>query len=64
MLSYLYELLISLVTYILGFLGIDTKKKSVTFADEVESNNTNESVPSSEASATPTESAQSAESAQ
>jgi hypothetical protein len=56
MLSYLYELLISLVTYILGFLGIDMKKKSVTFADEVESTDTNESVPSSEAPVTPTES--------
>lgn len=40
MLSYLYELLISLVTYILGFLGIDAKKKSVTFADEVEPKDT------------------------
>lgn len=36
MLSYLYELLISIVTYILGFFGIELGKKSVTFADEVE----------------------------
>lgn len=62
MLSYLYELLISLVTYILGFLGIDAKKKSVTFADEVESKDTNESVPSSEApTEAPTESTESAQ---
>ena len=36
MLSYLYELLMSFVTMILGFFGIDLKKKSVSFADEVE----------------------------
>lgn len=63
MLSYLYELLISLVTYILGFLGIDAKKKSVTFADNVESKDTNESVPSSEAHVKSTESTDFADSA-
>ena len=36
MLSYLYELLMSFVTLVLGFFGIDLKKKSVSFADEVE----------------------------
>jgi hypothetical protein len=36
MLSYLYELLMSFVTMILGFFGIDMKKKSVSFADEAE----------------------------
>lgn len=36
MLSYLYELLMSFVTMILGFFGIDMKKKSVSFADDVE----------------------------
>lgn len=36
MLSYLYDLFMSFVTLILGFFGIDMKKKSVTFADEAE----------------------------
>lgn len=36
MLSYLYGLLMSFVTYLLGFFGIELGKKSVTFADEVE----------------------------
>lgn len=36
MLSYLYELIISFVTLVLGFFGIDMKKKSVSFSDEVE----------------------------
>lgn len=36
MLSYLYELIMSFVTMILGFFGIDMKKKSVSFADEAE----------------------------
>lgn len=35
MLAYLYELLMSFVTYILGLFGID-KKKSVTFSDDAE----------------------------
>jgi hypothetical protein len=38
MLSYLYELIISFVTFILGFFGIDMKKKSVSFAEDVEKN--------------------------
>ena len=29
-----YELLMSLVTYILGFFGIELGKKSVSFADD------------------------------
>lgn len=36
MLSYLYELLMSFVTLVLGFFGIDLKKKSVSFADDFE----------------------------
>jgi hypothetical protein len=36
MLTYLYELFMSFVTYILGFFGIELGKKSVSFADEVE----------------------------
>lgn len=36
MLTWLYELLMSFVTMILGFFGVDMKKKSVSFADEVE----------------------------
>ena len=35
MLAYLYELLMSFVTYILALFGID-KKKSGTFSDETE----------------------------
>ena len=46
MLSYLYELLMSFVTMILGFFGIDMKKKSVSFADDTEKKDV-ESVPSS-----------------
>jgi hypothetical protein len=34
MLSYLYELIMSFVTLVLGFFGIDMKKKSVSFADD------------------------------
>jgi hypothetical protein len=34
MLERLYELLMSFVTYILGFFGIEFSKKSVSFADE------------------------------
>jgi hypothetical protein len=36
MLTWLYELLMSFVTMILGFFGMDVKKKTVTFADEAE----------------------------
>lgn len=34
MLERLYELLMSFVTYILGFFGIELGKKSVTFAED------------------------------
>jgi hypothetical protein len=47
MLTWLYELLMSFVTMILGFFGIDMKKKNVSFADEAEKKET-ESVPSSQ----------------
>lgn len=40
MLSYLYELLMSIVTYILGFFGVEFGKKSVTFADDVKKDDT------------------------
>ena len=36
MLSYLYDLLMSIVTFVLGLFGIEMKKKSVSFADEAE----------------------------
>lgn len=48
MLSYLYNLLMSFVTYILGFFGIEFGKKSVTFADEVEKKDAAESAPAKE----------------
>jgi len=43
MLSYLYDLIMSFVTMILGFFGIDIKKKSVSFADDIEKKNESES---------------------
>jgi hypothetical protein len=55
MLEKVYELLMSFVTLILGFFGIELGKKSVTFADEVESKGEEtkkvESTPDSESSA-------------
>ena len=36
MLTWLYELLISFVSFILGLFGIQMNKKSVSFADDVE----------------------------
>jgi hypothetical protein len=36
MLGAIYELFMSFVTFILGLFGLDMKKKSVSFADEVE----------------------------
>jgi hypothetical protein len=37
-----YELLMSLVTYILGFFGIELGKKSVSFADDTKEAETTE----------------------
>lgn len=48
MLTWLYELLMSFVTMILGFFGVDMKKKSVSFADEVEKTESTESTSSEE----------------
>lgn len=36
MLSYFYELLMSFITFILGFFGIQIGKKTVRFADNIE----------------------------
>ena len=36
MLTWLYELIISFVSFILGLFGIQMNKKSVSFADDVE----------------------------
>jgi hypothetical protein len=36
MLTWLYELLISFVSFILGIFGIQMNKKSVSFADDIE----------------------------
>ena len=44
MLSYLYDLIMSFVTLILGFFGIDMKKKSVSFSDETDKKDTPEKV--------------------
>lgn len=46
MLSYLLELIMSFVTLVLGFFGIDMKKKSVSFADDTEKKDTVDSVSS------------------
>ena len=35
MFSYFYDILMSFITLILGFFGIDMKKKAVSFADNV-----------------------------
>lgn len=48
MLTYLYELLMSFVAYILGFFGIEMSKKSVTFADEAEKKEEGAAAPSQE----------------
>ena len=36
MLTWLYELLMTFVAFVLGLFGIQMNKKSVSFADEVE----------------------------
>ncbi len=51
MLDYLYELIMSFVTMILGFFGIDMKKKSVSFADEGEKKEETAEQPSKEETA-------------
>ena len=35
MLAWLYELFMSIVTFIMSFFGVDLKKKNVTFASDV-----------------------------
>jgi len=35
MLTWLYELLITFVTFVMSFFGVDINKKSVTFASDV-----------------------------
>lgn len=34
MLTWLYDLLVSFVTFLLGYFGFDLKKKSVSFAED------------------------------
>lgn len=36
MLDWLYNIFVTIVSFILGLFGFDLKKRSVTFADEVE----------------------------
>jgi len=35
MLSWLYDIFVALVSFIMGLFGFDLKKRSVTFADDV-----------------------------
>ena len=35
MLSWLYDIFVTLVTFVMGLFGFDLKKRSVTFADDV-----------------------------
>jgi hypothetical protein len=34
MLSWLYDIFVTLVTFVMGLFGLDLKKRSVTFADD------------------------------
>lgn len=36
MLGWLYDIFMTIVSFIIGLFGFDLKKRSVTFADEVE----------------------------
>jgi len=36
MLTWLYDLLMTFVTFIMSFFGVDLKKKNVTFASDME----------------------------
>lgn len=35
MLSWLYDIFVAIVTFVMGLFGFDLKKRSVTFADDV-----------------------------
>lgn len=35
MLSWLYDMFVAVVTFVMGLFGFDLKKRSVTFADDV-----------------------------
>jgi len=35
MLSWLYDIFVAVVTFVMGLFGFDLKKRSVTFADDV-----------------------------
>jgi hypothetical protein len=36
MLGWLYDIFVAIVSFIMGLFGFDLKKRSVTFADEIE----------------------------
>lgn len=40
MLSWLYDILMTVVTFLLGLFGVDLTKRSVTFADDVKDDKT------------------------
>ena len=39
MLSWLYDIFVAIVSFIMGLFGFDLKKRSVTFADDVKDSN-------------------------
>jgi hypothetical protein len=53
MLTWIYDLLVSFVTFLLGFFGFDLKKKSVSFAEDTkeDTKDTEEAEPIVEAAA-------------
>jgi len=44
MLAWLYELFVSIVTFIMSFFGVDLKKKNVSFASDVKEEEKKEDV--------------------
>jgi hypothetical protein len=56
MLAWLYDLFMSIVTFILGFFGMDLKKKSVSFAEDAKEDEkpSEEAAPVAEAAAVET----------
>ncbi len=41
MLSWLYDVFMTIITFVMGLFGLDLKKRSVTFADDVKEDATN-----------------------
>ena len=56
MLDWLYDIFVTIVSFILGLFGFDLKKRSVTFADEVEKKEESNTTPLETTESTPVES--------